>query len=1351
MIPYDHKKIEPKWQKEWEKKKVFAAIDSSEKKKWYSLIEFPYPSGDGLHVGHIRSNTAMDIVSRKRRREGFNVLYPIGWDAFGLPTENYAIKTGIQPAVVTKRNTDIFRRQLKSLGFSFDWSREINTTDPKYYKWTQWIFLQFLKAGLAYKKKMAINWCPKDLIGLANEEVVDGKCERCGTPVEKREKEQWMLAITKYADKLLEGLDATDYVMPKLIDKTNPHQPGKPLIKRSVAHAIVFDPKNKKYLIIRNKKFGWDTVIIGGIEKEETAVDTALREIREETGYIDVEFKRFLGGQTEAHYYTKHKGENRIAFAQGVYLELKSDKRVPIAAYEDKDNEILWIDEADFVPGKMVNSELPIWLERIKDPKAGWPKPLLDWPKFIKDSQRNWIGKSEGAEIDFNLVLTKKKTRFVLIHGFEGSAHTNFFPWLKAELEKRGNEVEAPELPNSNHPKEEEQVEYVLKNCHFDENTVVVGHSLGAVVAMKALTKLNKPVSSLVLVAVAVSPKFDTHYDSRPFSKDFTWDFDYAAIRRLTGGNITVLSDTREDFRMSYLRHLAENLSARLVEATSKDEHFCADQEPSILQALIPSIKVFTTRPDTLFGVTYVVLAPEHPLVRELLPSIKNRSEALVYITKTKKESDIQRTDATREKTGVELKGVKATNPANGEEVPIYIADYVLADYGTGAVMAVPAHDERDWDFAKKYGLPIKYVIAPYFLDETENSKPRKDVETINRVIGVGIVKYWSENKYLMLDWKNGWTGFITGGIEAGEKQAEGIKREIREETGYTKVRFVKNLGGPNTSDFYAPHKKLNQSVEGYGMYLELVDDTKVEVPQEEYAKHEVKWIPEDEVLAFIRKGSPMGDSRYSELFWDRLKTDNYVWTDEGKLINSAQFNSKDSSSIKKEITAFAGGQWISKYKLHDWVFSRQRYWGEPIPVVYCDRCGIVPIPEKDLPVKLPPVKNYKPTETGESPLAAISKWVNTKCPKCKGPAKRETDTMPNWAGSSWYYLRYTDPKNAAKFADMKKLKYWTPVDWYNGGMEHVTLHLLYSRFWHKFLFDQGLVPTSEPYTKRTAHGLVLAKGGEKMSKSRGNVINPDPIIEKVGADSLRLYEMFMGPFDQAIAWDENGIVGCRRFLERVWKLQEKVKAPTDIELSTARGLSERAEIVGAEGVRKQRPARGDVRFREASFAGLEKVAMSGEAGILPLIQKTIKKVSEDIENMRFNTAVSALMILLNEFEKEGTVVEENFEIFLQLLAPFAPHITEELWNILGHKKSIHIEPWPTFDPSLLIESSVKIAVQVNGKTRAEIEIATDAEEEAIKATALALESVKKWLNGKAPSRIIVVKGRLINIVCPSA
>jgi leucyl-tRNA synthetase len=797
---YDHKKLEKKWQALWEKKGIYQAKDFSKKPKYYSLIEFPYPSGDGLHVGHPRPYIGMDIISRKRRLEGFNVLYPIGWDAFGLPTENYAIKTGQDPRVVTKKNSDTFRRQIKSLGISFDWSREINTTDPKYYKWTQWIFLQFLKKGLAYKTKMAINWCPKDKIGLANEEVVGGCCERCGTPVEKREKEQWMLAITKYAERLDKDLDTVDYL-----------------------------------------------------------------------------------------------------------------------------------------------------------------------PQ-IKLAQRNWIGKSEGAEIDFRLA-TKQ------------------------------------------------------------------------------------------------------------------------VLSRASHSNLNVVNERN-------IAYVAES---------------------TVLQ---PAVKVFTTRPDTIFGATYMVLAPEHELITSLKLRITNWSEVEKYIKKIKNKTDIERTAEGKEKSGVELKGVRAINPATKEEVPVWIADYVLATYGTGAIMAVPADDKRDREFAEKFKLPI-----------IEN---------------------------------------------------------------YKKAGF---------EDF---------------------------------------------------------------------------------------------------------GKKVTTFKLRDWIFSRQRYWGEPIPVIFCDTCGIVPVPEKDLPVELPKLigkmKNYQPTDSGESPLANISKWVNTKCPKCKGKARRETDTMPNWAGSSWYYLRYADPKNKKAFASMKNLKYWLGTDpagggvnWYNGGNEHTTLHLLYSRFWHKFLFDLKLVPTSEPYKKRTSHGMILGEGGVKMSKSLGNVINPDEIVKIYGADTLRVYEMFMGPFDQAVAWSTDSIIGPRRFLERVWNLQYKIQ-------------------------------------KNKKYTEFE-------------IEKTIKKVTEDIEMMKFNTAISTLMIFINEVDKFEFISQNAYEKFLRILSPFAPHITEEIWSNLGHRNSIHLSNWPKWDKNLIQDEEIKIAVQINGKVRAEIMIKMEEKEEDIKKKALANEAVLRHTTGRDVKRLIYVKNRLINIV----
>ena len=997
MKNYDHKKIEPKIQKEWEKKKIYQA-QNSKGKKFYSLIEFPYPSGDGMHVGHIRSNTAMDIVSRKRRMEGCNVLYPIGWDAFGLPTENYAIKTGKKPAVVTKKNTDTFRRQLKALGFSFDWSREINTTDPKYYKWTQWIFLQFWKHGLAYKAKSYINWCLSCKIGLANEEVIDGKCERCGGPTEKREKEQWMLAITKYADRLHKDLDDVNY-----------------------------------------------------LEK-------------------------------------------------------------------------------------------------------------------IKIQQRNWIGKSEGSEIKF-----------------------------------------------------------AIKN-----------------------------------------------HESR--------------------------------------------------------------------------IKVFTTRADTLFGVTYLVLAPEHKSIDDLKSRIANWGEVEKYIKNTKKESDIERMDDKKEKTGVELKGVKAINPANNEEIPVWISDYVLADYGTGALMAVPAHDERDFTFAKKYNLPIRNVVEPLYVDTI--NKPEEDLPFVERKAVRVFLKHWSEDKYLVLFHKKvNLVTFLTGGVEDKESLAEAAVREIREETGYLNPKLTKELHKSHAKFYHVP-KKENRFAHFHNFYFELKDGEQKGLSEEERGSYELKWLSAVEVEKVVNRG---------EHDWMVFVGKETKYTGEGILANSAnsansaKFDGLDSETARKRITEFISGKIVTKFKLRDWVFSRQKYWGEPIPLVFCENCrnkslgsrstklmenaGWVPVPEKDLPVKLPEVKNYKPTDNGESPLAVITKWVNTKCPKCKGPAKRETDTMPNWAGSSWYYLRYTDPKNSKEFASKKNLKYWLlggkasksgGVDWYNGGMEHTTLHLLYSRFWHKFLYDLKLVPTNEPYQKRTSHGMILGKGGVKMSKSLGNVVNPDDIVKIYGADTLRLYEMFMGPFDESVVWSTESIIGSRRFLEKVWRIGQKVIA------------SSPSDFLG--------PWVAHTKVSERN--GLDQTLENRSAtSLTKILNKTIKKVSEDIENMRFNTAISAMMILATEMEKMEWVPTKDFKIFLQILAPFAPHLSEYLWHESGEKTSIHLSSWPKWDENLIKDDVVKIIIQINGKVRSEMIVSSDTLEEEVQDRALKDQSVFKFTNGKEVKKIIYVKNRLVNIV----
>ena len=800
--PYNPEEIELKWQKNWDEAHCFEAKSDKSKPKFYGLIEFPYPSGAGLHVGHPRSNTAMDIIARKRRMEGYNVLYPIGWDAFGLPTENYAIKNHVHPAGVTQKNIDHFREQLKRIGFSFDWSREVNTTDPNYFKWTQWIFLQLYKHGLAYKSEMPVNWCPSCKCGLANEEVVAGKCERCGAEVIRRVKSQWMLKITKYAQKLLDGLDDVDF-----------------------------------------------------IEK-------------------------------------------------------------------------------------------------------------------VKVQQRNWIGRSEGAEVDFKIADSDMKLR------------------------------------------------------------------------------------------------------------------------------------------------------------------------------------VYTTRPDTLFGATYMVVAPEHAAVDALKDRITNWDDVIAYREAAARKSEFERTELAKDKTGVELKGIRAINPVNGKDIPIFISDYVLVTYGTGAIMAVPAHDTRDWDFAKKFNLPIIEVVA--------------------------------------------------GG--------EDVQKEA-----YTDVA-------------------------------------------------------------------------------------------EGVLCNSGFLNGLSVAEAKKSIT-----QWLTEngvgekkvnYKLRDWVFSRQRYWGEPIPLVYCEKCGWVPVPEDQLPVLLPEVDNYEPTDSGESPLSKIDSWVNTTCPCCGGAAKRETDTMPQWAGSSWYFLRYADPHCDTDLARWEELAYWLPVDWYNGGMEHTTLHLLYSRFWNLFLYDIGAIPNKEPYQKRTSHGMILGANGEKMSKSRGNVINPDETIAEIGADAFRLYEMFMGAFDQAIPWSTEGARGCRRFLERVWRLQEM--------------------LIDEEGVRKEME--------------------------VP-VNAMIKKVSEDYERMKFNTAIAAMMAFVNDVYTNGKITRGELKALCLCLNPVAPHITEEMWEACGFGTPIYTQSWPTYDENKLVADEVEIAVQIKGKVRARIMVPaglTQADGEKL----LENETVKK-LVGDAPVRkLIFVPGRLLNIVC---
>ncbi|MFC1613163.1 leucine--tRNA ligase [Patescibacteria group bacterium] len=916
MENYNPKEIEPKWQKKWEDKHLFEADDFSDKEKKYILLEFPYPSGAGLHVGHVRSYTALDVIARKLRMQNKNVLYPVGWDAFGLPTENYAIKNKIHPKIATEQNIGTFKKQIKSIGISFDWNREINTTDPDYYKWTQWIFLKLLENGLAYKDNIAINWCPSCKIGLANEEVVDGKCERCGAQTEKRQKEQWMLAITKYAERLIDDLDTVDY-----LDK-------------------------------------------------------------------------------------------------------------------------------------------------------------------IKTQQVNWIGKSEGATVKFEIRNSKFEINF--------------------------------KIQNSN----------------------------------------NK--------------------------------IDY--------------------------------------------------------------LEVFTTRPDTLFGCTYMVVCPEHSLIANFESSISNIDEVKRYIEQSQKKSDLERTDLAKEKTGVKLEGLMAVNPVNNEEIPIFVADYVLSGYGTGAIMAVPAHDERDLEFAKKYGLEIKEVVL------ANNTKTPSNEEAF------------------------------------GDREDSCPRRKITNchyiNSIYDNKEFVKSKGA--------------EPMEG----LE----------------------PSNHQVTIRDQHHATGSSAPNLLYQKNSEISNKCFISEGININSDFLDGLKTNQAKEKII-----KWLEKkkvgekkvqYKLRDWVFSRQHYWGEPIPVVHCKKCGIVPLPEDQLPLELPDVRNYEPTDTGESPLANIKDWVNTTCPKCNGPAKRETDTMPNWAGSSWYFLRYIDSQNGKALADPKKLKYWMPVDLYNGGMEHTTLHLLYSRFWNKFLYDIGVIPTSEPYAKRVSHGMVLAEDGKKMSKSLDNVINPDDVIKQFGADTLRVYEMFMGPYGEAIPWSTDGLKGVRRFLDRVWNLQNK--------------------IVGAQ-----------------NFAPADKIVgaiheLPKSVSLESLVHKTVKKVTEDIENFKFNTAISAMMILVNEMEKEKEIALEDYKLLLLILSPFAPHLCEELLEIIqideckkieNRKSKIKNLEWPSYDSALVKDDTINLVIQINGKLRDKVEVSADISEEDAKKISLEREKIKEWVKGKDVVKVIFVKGKLVNIV----
>ncbi len=944
MKKYEHKVIESKWQGIWKENNLYTTPDTAKgKDNFYLLVEFPYPSGN-LHVGHWYAFAVPDILARVLRMQGKNVLYPIGFDAFGLPAENAAIKNKLNPRTWTEGNIEYMEKQIASMGASFDWSRKVITCDPAYYKWTQWLFLQLFKKGLVYQKETAVNWCPKDKTVLANEQVINGKCERCDSVVEQKQMLQWNIKITDYADRLAADLDA------------------------------------------------------------------------------------------------------------------------------------------------------------------------LDWPKEIKESQKNWIGRSEGAEIDFKI--------------------------------KGGNEV----------------------------------------------------------------------------------------------------------------------------------------------------VRVFTTRPDTLYGATYLVLAPEHAMVESLRTRITNWDAVEAYRAQAQKKSDLDRQMDTKEKTGVRLEGIDALNPATAENIPVYIADYVLPQYGTGAIMAVPAHDERDWDFAKKFDLPVRQVVAPVLRSIAGGDAVRPGLPFKDRDAVMCIVKHWEKDEYLCIQWRDftDIRGFISGGIEPGEEPVAAGIREIQEESGYVNPKFVRQVGGFSYIEFYHQIKKINVRARFRYLYFELQNGEQVPIAEEESNLHALLWKKPEEILGFL-------SLREKDAIWRAFFGHEQATTGDGFLVNSGSYDGLSSEEAKRKITESFGTP-KTTYKMRDWVVSRQRYWGVPIPIIHCGKCGTVAEKDDNLPVVLPEVDDYLPDGSGKSPLAKAKSWVETACPTCGSRAERETDTLDTFVDSSWYFLRYTDPKNEKEFASAEKMRNWMPVDLYSGGAEHTTMHLLYSRFWHKALFDLGLVADSEPYTRRMNRSLILGPDGQKMSKSRGNVIDPDEAVERLGADTVRMYLAFIGPYNEVSSypWNPNGVVGIRRFLERVCHMSDAVQEGDATELDV-------------------------------------------------LLQKTVKKVGEDIAALKFNTAVSALMIFLNAMEKTKAIGKDQWTKFLKLLAPFAPHLAEELWHELGNEVSIHTQKWPIFDSAHLKDEMITIAIQINGKLRGSVSVPADADKEALEHAAR--EAVAGKLEGKRVIRTVVVPGRLVNFV----
>ncbi|KKW20136.1 MAG: Leucyl-tRNA synthetase [Parcubacteria group bacterium GW2011_GWA2_51_10] len=1123
MRGYDHKKIEKKWQKKWEADNIYTTPDTSPKKdNFYLLTEFPYPSGN-LHVGHWYAFSVPDILARYLRMRGKNVLYPIGFDAFGLPAENAAIKNKLNPRTWTEENIAYMRKQIRSMGASFDWSREVVTCDPAYYKWTQWLFLQLFKKGLVYQKETAVNWCPNCKTVLANEQVVDGRCERCDTEVVQKQMLQWNIKITDYADRLIDDLEK------------------------------------------------------------------------------------------------------------------------------------------------------------------------LDWPREIKESQKNWIGRSEGAEIDFPLAIDDVK-RIILLHGKGGSAVGAWKPWLKMKLEAMGYEVQIPALPNTNEPNDEEQADYVQKHCTLDEHTAIVGHSFGGVVALRLLERGVK-VRRVALVATPYSGVYLDGKERPSVTAILKKGFDFEKIKKQS--DFVLLYDTNDHVvPMSDGEAFAEKLGCYLVRGKGVESHFNGAVEPDVFLAAVPAIRVFTTRPDTLFGATYLVLAPEHPWLTLALQHktvLKNHGEVQSYVDQSKKKTELQRQTGEKEKTGVRLERVEAVNPATGGKIPMFVADYVLGHYGTGAIMAVPAHDQRDFEFAKKFNLPVQHVLATTIQSTAGADAVHAREPFVEKNAVMCIIKHWAKDEYLCIKWRDyDVRAFVSGGIEKGEDAVAAGIREIREETGYLNPKFIRHVGGPSIVEFYHQRKKENTRTRFEYLYFELEDGKQEEISTAEDAKHEIFWKTFAELSGYLT-------IKENAKVLGLLATGSEgAYVGEGILMNSDGFDDMSSEEARRAITE-KYGRLKTTYKLRDWIVSRQRYWGVPIPIVHCKKCGAVSVSEEDLPVVLPEVDDYLPEGTGKSPLAKKREWVEVKCPSCGGVGERETDTLDTFVDSSWYFLRYADPLNSEEFASKENQKQWMPVDLYSGGAEHTTMHVLYSRFWHKALFDLGLVADSEPYVRRMNRSLILGPDGQKMSKSRGNVVDPDAVVERLGADTVRMYLAFIGPYNEVSSypWNPDGVVGVRRFLERVFRAEALVvEADTD-ELSES-------------------------------------------------LHETLKKVGEDIEQMKFNTAVSALMILLNAIEKAKTVSTSQWDVFLRMLAPFAPHVAEELWSV-RHQGTIHDEEWPEYDASLIARAMRTIVIQVNGKKRGELRVASDAANDAVESDAR--QQIAPHLEGKRVLKTIFVPGRLVNFV----